>query len=161
MRRASPGAHQGTLFRKTRRTNYDDQISKQTGALGFNLCPLDDTLLFCSIGALWRPCRAERSRVGGDRSRGDTAVGWQSGGPIDAWWHAEQRAAALERSSAAAVGEEAEVADADQAFGKDMDQKAAQELIGGNGHDTEKCYKNGVFSNFDLANLGQTQSPAI
>src|ERR1700739_133676 len=55
------------------------------------------------------------------------------GGQIDAWWHAEQRAAALERSRAAAVGEEAEVADADQAFGKDMDQKAAQGLIGGDG----------------------------
>ena len=27
------------------------------------------------------------------------------------------------------------MADADQAFGQDMDQKAAQELIGGNGHD--------------------------
>lgn len=94
-------------------------------------------------------------------AEGTRRLAGSSGGPIDAWWHAEQRAAALERSSAAAVGEEAEVADADQAFGKDMDQKAAQELIGGNGHDTEKCYKNGVFSNFDLANLGQTQSPAI
>jgi hypothetical protein len=41
----------------------------------------------------------------------------------------------LERSSTAAVGEEAEVADADQAFGQNMDEKAAQELLGGNGHD--------------------------
>jgi hypothetical protein len=54
-----------------------------------------------------------------------------SGGPIEAWLHAEQRAAALERSSTAAVGEEAEVADADQAFGQNMDEKAAQKLLGG------------------------------
>ena len=38
------------------------------------------------------------------------------GGRIAAWLRAEQRAAALERSSAAAVGEEAEVTNADQAF---------------------------------------------
>jgi len=71
----------------------------------------------------------------GTGAEGTRRLAGSSGGPIDAWLHAEQRAAALERSSAAAVGEEAEVADADQAFGQDMDQKAAQELIGGNGHD--------------------------
>jgi hypothetical protein len=37
--------------------------------------------------------------------------------------------------AAVAVGEEAEVADADQAFGQNLDEKAAQELLGGNGHD--------------------------
>jgi hypothetical protein len=70
--------------------------------------------------------------TGAERTR---RLAGSSGGPIDAWLHAEQRAAASERSSAVAVGEEAEVADADQAFGQDMDEKAAQELLGGNGHD--------------------------
>ena len=71
----------------------------------------------------------------GTGADGTRLLAGSSGGPIGAWFDAEQRAAALERSSAAAVGEEAEVADADQAFGQDMDQKSAQELIGGNGHD--------------------------
>ena len=71
----------------------------------------------------------------GTGAEGTRRVAGSSGGPTDAWLHAEQRAAALERSSTAAVGEEAEVADADQAFGQDMDEKAAQELLGGNGHD--------------------------
>ncbi len=71
----------------------------------------------------------------GTGAEGTRRLAGSSGGPIDAWLHAEQRAAALERSRAAAVGEEAEVADADQAFGQDMDEKAAQELLGGNGHD--------------------------
>jgi len=57
------------------------------------------------------------------------------GGRIDAWWRGEQRAATLERSSTPAVGEESEMSDAHQAFGQDMDQEAAQELIDGNGHD--------------------------
>ena len=53
----------------------------------------------------------------GTGAEGTRRLAGSSGGPIDAWLHAEQRAAALERSGAAAVGEEAEVADADQAFG--------------------------------------------
>src|ERR1019366_6409102 len=71
----------------------------------------------------------------GTGADGTRLLAGSSGGPIGGCFDAEQRAAALERSSASAVGEEAEVADADQAFGQDMDQKAAQELIGGNGHD--------------------------
>jgi hypothetical protein len=35
----------------------------------------------------------------------------------------------LERSTASSVGEEAEVADADQAFGQNVKKKSAQELI--------------------------------
>jgi YVTN family beta-propeller protein len=46
-------AHQRTLCRKNQEKQiYDDQISKQTGGFDFNLCPLDDALLFSSIGAL-------------------------------------------------------------------------------------------------------------
>ena len=71
----------------------------------------------------------------GTGAEGTRRLAGSSGGPTEAWLHAEQRAAALERSGTAAVGEEAEVADADQAFGQDMDEKAAQELLGGNGHD--------------------------
>ena len=65
----------------------------------------------------------------GTGAEGTRRLAGSSGGPIDAWLHAEQRAAALERSSAAAVGEEAEVADADQAFGQNVKKKSAQELI--------------------------------
>ena len=43
---------------------------------------------------------------------------------------AEQLAATVERRTASAVGEEAKMANADQAFGQDMDEKSAQELIG-------------------------------
>ena len=48
---------------------------------------------------------------------------------------AEQLAAALELSTASTVSEEAEVADADQAFGQNVKKKSAQELICRNGHD--------------------------
>jgi hypothetical protein len=41
----------------------------------------------------------------------------------------------LERSTASSVGEEAEVADADQAFGQNVKKKSAQELLCRNGHD--------------------------
>jgi hypothetical protein len=58
--------------------------------------------------------------TGAERTR---RLAGSSGGPIDAWLHAEQRAAASERSSAVTVGKEAEVADADQVFGQDMDEK--------------------------------------
>ena len=56
------------------------------------------------------------------------------------WWidggsYVEQSAAALERSTASTVGEDAEVADANQAFGQNVKKKSAQELMGGNGHD--------------------------
>jgi hypothetical protein len=43
--------------------------------------------------------------------------------------------AALERSTTSAVCEEAEVADANQAFGQNVEKKSAQELICRNGHD--------------------------
>ncbi len=49
--------------------------------------------------------------------------------------YAEQSAATFERSTSSAVGEESEVADAHQAAGQNMKQEAAQELMGGNGHD--------------------------
>lgn len=48
---------------------------------------------------------------------------------------AEQLAAALDLSTASSVGEQSEVADADQAFGQDVKKESAQELIGRNGHD--------------------------
>ena len=49
---------------------------------------------------------------------------------IDANRCAEQFAATFERITPSAVGEEAEVADANQAFWQRVNQKAAQELIG-------------------------------
>ena len=48
---------------------------------------------------------------------------------------AEQLAAALEFSTASSVGEQSEVADADQPLGQDVKQKSAQELICRNSHD--------------------------
>jgi ribonuclease HII len=56
-------------------------------------------------------------------------------GRIDAYRHAEQSAAALERGVSSAVGEEAKVADANQAAGQHVKQESAQELVSGNGHD--------------------------
>jgi len=47
---------------------------------------------------------------------------------------AEQSAAAFERSTSPTVGEESEVSDANQPLGQDVDEEAAQELMGGNGH---------------------------
>ena len=57
-------------------------------------------------------------------------LGW-----IDACRCAEQNAAAFERGTSPTVGEESEVADADQSAGQNMKQEAAQELMCGNGHD--------------------------
>jgi len=48
---------------------------------------------------------------------------------------AEQNAAAFERCTSSAVGEESEMTDAHQATGQNLQQEAAQELMGGNGHD--------------------------
>ena len=48
---------------------------------------------------------------------------------------AEQRAAAIECSTAVPVGEQSEVADADESSRQDMQQEAAQELMGRYGHD--------------------------
>jgi hypothetical protein len=48
---------------------------------------------------------------------------------IDPFRHAEQSAAAVEHSTPPAVGEESEVADANQAAGQHVKQEAAQELI--------------------------------
>lgn len=41
----------------------------------------------------------------------------------------------MERSTSSAVGEESEVANANQSPGQNVDEEAAQELMGGNGHD--------------------------
>ena len=54
---------------------------------------------------------------------------------IDACRHAEQRAAAFERSTSSAVGEEPEVANAHQSVRQNMKQETAQELMSGNSHD--------------------------
>ena len=62
---------------------------------------------------------------------------WQVGG-FGAIWagdSAEQLAAALDLSTASSVGEQSAVADADQAFGQDVQKESAQELIRRNGHD--------------------------
>ena len=48
---------------------------------------------------------------------------------------AKQSTAAYEHTATPAVCEKAEVADADQALGQNVDQEAAQELIGGDRHD--------------------------
>ena len=64
---------------------------------------------------------------------GQRRAGWF--GRIDGCRRAEQSAATFERSIPSAVGEEAEVADADQAAGQNVKQESAQELICGNGHD--------------------------
>jgi len=48
---------------------------------------------------------------------------------------AEQRAAAIECGTAVPVGEQSEVADADQSPRQDMEQEAAQELMRRYGHD--------------------------
>ena len=71
----------------------------------------------------------------GTGAEGTWRLAGSSSGRIGACFCAEQRAATFERSSAAAVGEEAEVADAYQAPGQNVQQVSAQELIGGNGHD--------------------------
>ena len=47
----------------------------------------------------------------------------------------EQSTAACEHTATPAVGEKAEVADADQALGQNVDQESAQELICGDRHD--------------------------
>ena len=70
----------------------------------------------------------------------DAGAGWAaqlnvSGGPIRAGRCAEQLAAARKCGFPPAVGEESEVADANQAAGQDVKQEATQELISGNGHD--------------------------
>ena len=68
-----------------------------------------------------------------DARTGRTAqAGWL--GRINACRHTQQSAASFERSTPSAVGEEAEVPDANQAAGQDVQQEAAQELMGGNGH---------------------------
>ena len=48
------------------------------------------------------------------------------------WWSGgvEQHATTPQRSGPLAVGEEPEVADADQAFWQNMDEEAPQELVG-------------------------------
>ena len=53
------------------------------------------------------------------------------------WRHIEQAAAEGELLLAVAAGEEAEVADAVEVFGQDMEQEAADELFGGEGQGLE------------------------
>ncbi len=73
----------------------------------------------------------------GDQHDAGTVGTSQAGclGRIDAGRRAEQSAAAFERSTSSAVGEQSEVADANQASREDVKQEAAQKLMGGNGHD--------------------------
>ena len=47
----------------------------------------------------------------------------------------EQQAATQQRYGSSAVGEETEVADADQSLGKNVDEESSQELIGRDRHD--------------------------
>ena len=56
-------------------------------------------------------------------------------GRISAGRYSEQKAAAFERSTTSAVGKETEVPNANQAAGQNVQQEAAQELMGGNCHD--------------------------
>src|SRR5260370_20689702 len=68
----------------------------------------------------------------------DAGAGWtaQAGwlGRLGAGRHTEQRAATFERCTPSSVGEEPEVADANQAARQDVKQEAAQKLMSGNGH---------------------------
>jgi hypothetical protein len=52
-----------------------------------------------------------------------------------ATFYAKQSTAACEHTATPAVGEKAEVADADQALGENVDQESAEELICGDRHD--------------------------
>src|SRR5258708_5776817 len=71
------------------------------------------------------------------------AMGFQSGGrgcgvEVGRFWGVRGggwRVLRVGGQRRAGWGEEAEVADADQDFGQNMDEKAAQKLLGGNGHD--------------------------
>lgn len=69
-----------------------------------------------------------------DAGASGTAEAWWLGW-IDADRHTDQSSTAFERNTPSAVGEESEVTDANQAAGQDMQQEAAQELMGGNCHD--------------------------
>ena len=69
-----------------------------------------------------------------DAGAGGTTQAWRLGW-IDAGRHAEKRAAVFERSATSAVGEKTEVSDANQTAGQHVKQEAAQELMGGDGHD--------------------------
>ena len=65
-----------------------------------------------------------------DAGAGGTAQLNVSCGPIRAGRRAEQIAAARKCGFPPAVGEQAKVADANQAFGQNVDKKSPQELIG-------------------------------
>lgn len=89
----------------------------------------------------WGRARAEVKLTAGesfdnqhDARAGGTAQSWRLR-RIDADFYAKQSAATFKRSAPSAVGEESEVADAHQAFGQNVKQESAQELMGGNGHD--------------------------
>ena len=66
----------------------------------------------------------------------DAGTGWASQPgwlwQIGASHHTEQCVASFERGTPSAVGEESEVADANQAAGQNVKQEAAQELMSGN-----------------------------
>ena len=58
-------------------------------------------------------------------------IGWTGGGSLlrGFGWRAEQGEAEWHGDGTLAIGQESEVADADEAFGKQVQQEAAQELI--------------------------------
>jgi hypothetical protein len=60
-------------------------------------------------------------------ARWTAQAGWL--GRIDVCCHVEQSAATCEGGLPSSVGEEAEVADANQSFGQNVKKKSAQELI--------------------------------
>ena len=68
----------------------------------------------------------KKHRFGAERAAKLAALRWLL------WWRdgVEQRTAAEERGGSSAVGEEPEVADADQAPRQHVDEEAPQELVG-------------------------------
>jgi len=67
----------------------------------------------------------------GHRLRADGALDLSCGGSL--WWRCsdlQQEAATQQRCGPFTVGEEAEVADANQPLGQDVDEEASQELVG-------------------------------
>jgi hypothetical protein len=73
-----------------------------------------------------------RCRCGGAGGRGRTPVSGAAEAGL-----AEEVPGALQRGLAGAVGEEAEVANADEGLGDDVEAEAADELLGGQGHDLD------------------------
>ena len=73
----------------------------------------------------------------------------------------EQTEAERQQGGTLAVGEEAEVTDADQAAWQQVQQKAAQELVDGKAHDSLPVAVRGVSpAEADLA-VGEGDEPAV